>query len=345
MPALSALAVAALALLLPRSAGEKSAVAADGRTSSSSSVAVRFPFGAPHPPCPFPSSLGITALSAKLVPLFPDGRLREAHACTELMLEDALDDPTAVGEANLEALRLNFGITRDILAPRFTTATSRVGRIYHNQASMGSHFPHSSLPLAAPPPRDPAIHVEDNMLTRDQCAALVALWERYPHYEGNILSTGGVISVNATVKKAREYDVSGSVTDHPEWAPVDHLLLEVTYKAVARYENINHVLRTWKSPLYDEGFRIKRYVNDGTEHHSYHADSSPGSPSGLRLIAVLIYLNDVEEGGETVFYSQGVSIKPRCGRVLLFPTAFSYVHAGRPPISGYKYVAANFITM
>jgi hypothetical protein len=62
-----------------------------------------------------------------------------------------------------------------------------------------------------------------------------------------------------------------------------------------------------------------------------------------RVIAVLVYVNDVEEGGETVFLNQGVAVKPRCGRIILFPCSFTHVHAGRSPLSGAKYVVANFI--
>ena len=81
-------------------------------------------------------------------------------------------------------------------------------------------------------------------------------------------------------------------------------------------------------------------------HHEYHADSGNekrGDP--VRVLAFLFYLNDVTEGGETVFLNQAVSIAPRCGRVALFPTAFTHVHAGRRPVSGRKYVVANYIRM
>ena len=84
--------------------------------------------------------------------------------------------------------------------------------------------------------------------------------------------------------------------------------------------------------------------NDGTEHHAYHVDSGQEPTCGpRRLIAVLIYLNNVTEGGETVFLNQGMAVTPRCGRVLFFPTTFNYIHAGRRPVSNYKYVVANFI--
>ena len=46
---------------------------------------------------------------------------------------------------------------------------------------------------------------------------------------------------------------------------------------------------------------------------------------------------------ETVFLDQGEAVAPRCGRVLMFPTSLSYVHAGRTPISNPKYNIITFV--
>ena len=97
--------------------------------------------------------------------------------------------------------------------------------------------------------------------------------------------------------------------------------------------------------MYLIGFRLKWYKNDGTEHHNFHADSGQESEHGpRRLLAVLLYLNNVTVGGDTYFLNQGISIQPVCGRMVIFPTSFTFVHAGRRPISNDKYVIANFLT-
>jgi hypothetical protein len=89
---------------------------------------------------------------------------------------------------------------------------------------------------------------------------------------------------------------------------------------------------------------LGRYLNDGTEHHAWHMDEGQeGTCRPRRVIAILIYLNEVAQGGETVFLNQGRAVKPKCGRVLFFPTAFTHVHSGRRPVSGKKYVVTNFL--
>ena len=51
-------------------------------------------------------------------------------------------------------------------------------------------------------------------------------------------------------------------------------------------------------------------------HCDYILD--PKSPFVSRMITFLIYLNDVEEGGETLFPNLGIGIIPKKGRALLW---------------------------
>ena len=46
-----------------------------------------------------------------------------------------------------------------------------------------------------------------------------------------------------------------------------------------------------------------RYQNDGTELHHCHADSMTIETS-TRVLAMILYLNEVDEGGETAFLNQ-----------------------------------------
>ena len=60
-------------------------------------------------------------------------------------------------------------------------------------------------------------------------------------------------------------------------------------------------------------------------------------------MAMLLYLNDVDVGGETAFLYQGKAVQPKCGRIVLFPTSYMHAHAGRRPVSGPKYLITNFL--
>ena len=71
-------------------------------------------------------------------------------------------------------------------------------------------------------------------------------------------------------------------------------------------------------------------------------DWMPGDPSTQRrILAAMIYLNDVEEGGETEFLYQKLKVKPRKGTILIWPGSYTHLHRGNPPMSD-KYIATGW---
>ena len=54
-------------------------------------------------------------------------------------------------------------------------------------------------------------------------------------------------------------------------------------------------------------------------------------------------LTDVEEGGETFFNDLDYGVKPKKGRMLMFPPFWMYPHPGVRPISGTKYILGTYL--
>lgn len=80
----------------------------------------------------------------------------------------------------------------------------------------------------------------------------------------------------------------------------------------------------------------------GGGYHSWHCEAD-GPQRAKRLLAYTIYLNDVQEGGETEFLYYPRRIKPKKGTLLLFPSGYTHTHRGNPPISNTKYIATGWI--
>ena len=80
----------------------------------------------------------------------------------------------------------------------------------------------------------------------------------------------------------------------------------------------------------------------GEGYHQWHAENT-GSLHRNRVLAWSLFLNDVEEGGETEFLHQNTRIKPKKGRMLIFPAYFTHIHRGNPPLSGEKYIATGWV--
>lgn len=77
-------------------------------------------------------------------------------------------------------------------------------------------------------------------------------------------------------------------------------------------------------------------------YHVWHCEASNRQLSN-RIMAFILYLNDVEEGGETEFLYQRKRIKPSQGTLALWPACFTHTHRGNPPLSNTKYIMTGWV--
>jgi hypothetical protein len=92
-----------------------------------------------------------------------------------------------------------------------------------------------------------------------------------------------------------------------------------------------------------EEIRMKKYNNDGIDRFDEHIDACD-LESSKRFLVMFWYLNDVDEGGETVFTAPlNISVKPKAGRILMFPPMWMYPHAGMAPKSNSKYIIGSYL--
>lgn len=80
----------------------------------------------------------------------------------------------------------------------------------------------------------------------------------------------------------------------------------------------------------------------GSGFHIWHAENIDKA-SSHRILVWMVYLNDVEEGGETEFLYQQLRLKPEQGTLVIFPAAFTHVHRGNPPLSNEKYIITGWV--
>ena len=81
------------------------------------------------------------------------------------------------------------------------------------------------------------------------------------------------------------------------------------------------------------------HYKEGTGFYKSHWDAGPGMH---RVFSALLYLNDVEDGGETYFTKFNKSIEPKAGRLALFPANYVFEHEARTPTKGSKFVAVTW---
>lgn len=73
-------------------------------------------------------------------------------------------------------------------------------------------------------------------------------------------------------------------------------------------------------------------------HHEIHNRDAQG-----RILTFILYLNDIEHGGETEFLYQGMRVKPEQGTLVLWPAYFTHTHRGNPPLQEDKYILTGWV--
>lgn len=112
-----------------------------------------------------------------------------------------------------------------------------------------------------------------------------------------------------------------------------------------KYECLPLYLKESKIPelepkLVISDYRIQK-TNPTEGYHAWHMEHGELFPN--RVMAYTVYLNDVEEGGETEFLMQSTRIKANQGKISIFPASYTHLHRGNPPISGVKYIMTGWV--
>ena len=108
--------------------------------------------------------------------------------------------------------------------------------------------------------------------------------------------------------------------------------------------------------LHMPGFTISPHklqqTYPGSGYHIWHSEYPPTlmdfNDSGdvemmSRFAAYTIYLNDIEEGGETEFLNQSLRVSPKKGTLAIFPAYFTHLHRGNPPLNTVKYIITGWL--
>ena len=92
--------------------------------------------------------------------------------------------------------------------------------------------------------------------------------------------------------------------------------------------------------------RIYDYKVQKTEptqgYHVWHPEIS-GKEERDRIAVFSLFLNTVEEGGETEFLYQKTRVKPVENTLVIFPAGYTHTHRGNPPLSGTKYLLTGWV--
>ncbi len=171
----------------------------------------------------------------------------------------------------------------------------------------------------------------------DVCERLITLFENRSdeHFKG-ISATG----LDAAVKNSTDLSVSPADINDPAFAPVKDYLRQLEACA-ADYAAQWPVFASMFRHVDVMPFNIQRYLPGG---HFQRVHAERMSFAFLhRVMAWMTYLNDVEDGGETVFDHYGIAVKPERGKTLIWPAEWTHAHHGAVVRTGRKYVITGWM--
>lgn len=85
-----------------------------------------------------------------------------------------------------------------------------------------------------------------------------------------------------------------------------------------------------------------QWYKPGEGYHKWHIDGAQMSACD-RAMVYMTYLNDVTEGGGTMFYHQNVTTKAVKGKTLIFPAGYTHLHKGEISLTQHKYILTGWI--
>ena len=187
---------------------------------------------------------------------------------------------------------------------------------------------------------DNLIRVYDDVIDEESCQKLIEKFEKFEeHFE-------------EVYEKDEEERISFKqlqLVKFKEWDSVQQGMLELFQDYIVRYKmDCNIKDKQWPEEYGYEAIRMKRYLNNDIDRFDPHVDVLDHN-TARRFLAFFIYVNDVDEGGETKFVNLNkegtyihLTVTPKRGRLLMFPPMWPWYHAGLKPESGKKYLIHSY---
>lgn len=195
------------------------------------------------------------------------------------------------------------------------------------------NLPQTSLPSAAPTTLDNFVRVYDGAMPLTVCERLLATFENFAEHQ---VVNGRTVRSGLEGSQWTEMDI-GKLANQELKQDFHRWIQE--YKA--RYEHDCGLAEPLPAPGGYAQLIMKRYLSGGNEGFQTHFDSLRDVSN--RYLVILWYLNDVAEGGETEFPDLELAVKPKAGRLLIFPPFWMYRHTALAPVSNPKYILSTYL--
>ena len=186
------------------------------------------------------------------------------------------------------------------------------------------------------------IGVYDNYITKEECDKAIKLYENQNKFN-NTFSRLNFEQAPVTQKQDQQFFAGNNNVD-VWWESLKPMMFNFDMALKHYIENTGAADAYGGVPFHFTCLKIQKTLpTEG--YHVWHIEHGKGFDNEARAFVFSIYLNDVEDGGETEFLHFSKRVKPKTGRIVIWPAGFPYLHRGNPPLSGEKYILTSWMML
>lgn len=179
------------------------------------------------------------------------------------------------------------------------------------------------------------IYWQDGALANNVCDSLIAHFDEYA-------SKGGDVFFGKDQFKNSQFgrdDTQIFMPQHANWFMDD--INKCIGQGIENYAS--QIASVGQAPLSSSVAKVQK-TPVGGGFSTWHIEQGAGSMAN-RFAVWMIYLNDVESGGDTEFLYQQQKMQAKKGRLVIWPAGLTHPHRGNPPYSNEKYVVTGWFSV
>jgi prolyl 4-hydroxylase len=181
-----------------------------------------------------------------------------------------------------------------------------------------------------------------NVLSSELCKAFIDAFEASNEKRPGVLyGNNGIFSAGG--KKSTDITFNPTYLQHEIWGPLLKQLIPVLEKGQVDYYNRNSLAFSKLDPFeISPLFNIQKY-EPGEGFYDWHCERASLKYTN-RLLVWMVYLNTVMDQGETEFFYQHHFELAEEGKLIIWPSDWTYLHRGVPSPTETKYILTGWFT-
>ena len=150
-----------------------------------------------------------------------------------------------------------------------------------------------------------------------------------------VIVTNGILEEDASIKSSTDWAID---LDNEGHFVINAIVMQSLALCIEEYKDVyTHLKRMTRWSTVPD-YNIQRYL-PGQGFRKQHCEHGPHNP--YLILAWMIYLNDVEDGG-TDFPYINMQLNAKKGNIAIWPAGFTHIHAGIISETTTKYIVTGW---